>query len=964
LHEDSGTTQIEGGVRINLPLFLHAQSRINREELKPLSLEAVLVGKCGDAFFYNSEPTVLWRSSLLSQSDPLLEMAATNNAGGGGAHRENVWSFVSDVSTGDEDHTLDDDFNENDRIFDTALKQGASFMQFPFSFKIPNTLPPSISPSPSSYVVESSCPQCTVSLDQQNGIEKPGLVKYPQYEVMAMLSFESFAVSAYQVVSAGIPVTRGVEDDVVFSELTKGEGTLGAGAFRYKYWDAPKYSVLNSQTKFDFKLQLTSAATDLSKIESVSMRPVYRYKHITAPEAPTQQTSHLYTPFQSTTQFPIRTINLSPTTFTSTTIPITLPTLPFPYPSAKNLGAWTLENALEVAITYRNPTNPVGSLSRIMKPPHNHAVHHAEGGYIQQAEGTRTAFLCIPVQVVHPYTPSPASPLKTADERQDLEALMDRVEASGVTAGGTVSCLFSAKKLVRIGLRDWVDAGRDDEISVVPGASGYMEEESGVAAYRSDAKPKMTGPVGVAPPIPPVPTPPTSIPTSTTSPAVTSPVIPTRGISAITVPAELNAPSIPARNTSSIGGVSKALSKDKNRKSIASSLNLTEITASTPIVIPKRAQSQPRKIFLDGKSGVGGAGLLPLTRGIGPGGPGVRGVGVNAARNGPLPPLPPGQQALPQVMASRNSMLSDANTVSTNVNSQWGSGIPGSINREQFEAASIGSSEEDIVASILDSNAYGDEEEFFSTNGADDSHISFHDNNEDQYGAPPQKKQVTFNETLEMFSAKSVAWTDSTISDYDPNNQQQQRRRHHHQLRHCHDDLNNGGEQGRPLGETTWADSDATLAPAPLSTESGATSAAKLNYKPAHVSPAGSSTLDSPDFAVFGLAPLSNDSLPSAGDATTENNNCNDDEDDSDPLPEMMYVTDELGNILTLKDPGTWNKWLTKNCPTVPKDRLGRSLCPWLVGRNLFEYIDDEKVASFTRHIIYMLGTSQQENFK
>ncbi|KAJ3285486.1 hypothetical protein HDU79_007274 [Rhizoclosmatium sp. JEL0117] len=697
-------------------------------------------------------------------------MAATNNAGGGGTHRENVWSFVSDVSTGDEDHTLDDDFNENDRIFDTALKQGASFMQFPFSFKIPNTLPPSISPSPSAYVVESSCPQCTVLLDQQNGIEKPGLVKYPQYEVMAMLSFESFAVSAYQVVSAGIPVTRGVEDDVVFSELTKGEGTLGAGAFRYKYWDAPKYSVLNSQTKFDFKLQLTSAATDLSKIESVSMRPVYRYKHITAPEAPTQQTSHLYTPFQSTTQFPIRTINLSPTTFTSTTIPITLPTLPFPYPSAKNLGAWTLENALEVAITYRNPTNPVGSLSRIMKPPHNHAVHHAEGGYIQQAEGTRTAFLCIPVQVVHPYTPSPASPLKTADERQDLEALMDRVEASGVTAGGTVSCLFSAKKLVRIGLRDWVDAGRDDEISVVPGASGYMEEEFGVAAYRSDAKPKMTGPVGVAPPIPPVPTPPTSIPTSATSPAVTSPVIPTRGISAITVPAELNAPSIPARNTSSIGGVSKALSKDKNRKSIASSLNLTEITASTPIVIPKRAQSQPRKIFLDGKSGVGGAGLLPLTRGIGPGGPGVRGVGVNAARNGPLPPLPPGQQAIPQVMASRSSMLSDANTVSTNVNSQWGSGIPGSINREQFEAASIGSSEEDIVASILDSNAYGDEEEFFSTNGADDSHISFHDNNGDQYGAPPQKKQVTFNETLEMFSAKSVAWTDSTISDYDPNN--------------------------------------------------------------------------------------------------------------------------------------------------------------------------------------------------
>ncbi|KAJ3031169.1 UNVERIFIED_CONTAM: hypothetical protein HDU68_006040 [Siphonaria sp. JEL0065] len=134
------------------------------------------------------------------------------------------------------------------------------------------------------------------------------------------------------------------------------------------------------------------------------------------------------------------------------------------------------------------------------------------------------------------------------------------------------------------------------------------------------------------------------------------------------------------------------------------------------------------------------------------------------------------------------------------------------------------------------------------------------------------------------------------------------------------------------------------------------------------ISPSGSSNLDSPDMAVFGLAPLEGQP-PATGqpDGTANlHDPRNEYEDglDDEPLPEMMYVTDELGNILTLKDPGTWNKWLAKNCPTVPKERIGKSLCPWLVGRNLFEYIEDEKVAAFTRHIIYMLGTGQQDSFK
>ncbi|KAJ3350235.1 hypothetical protein HDU83_009805 [Entophlyctis luteolus] len=86
---------------------------------------------------------------------------------------------------------------------------------------------------------------------------------------------------------------------------------------------------------------------------------------------------------------------------------------------------------------------------------------------------------------------------------------------------------------------------------------------------------------------------------------------------------------------------------------------------------------------------------------------------------------------------------------------------------------------------------------------------------------------------------------------------------------------------------------------------------------------------------------------------------------DSTSFPEMIYVTDELGNILTLKDPETWNVWLSRNCSSnVSPARMERSRCPTVVGRNLFEYIADVKVASFTRHIIYMLGSEQQDSFK
>ncbi|KAJ3378855.1 hypothetical protein HDU80_002671, partial [Chytriomyces hyalinus] len=43
--QEGENTVIEGALTVSLPLLMYAQSRINREELTPLTLEAVLVGR-------------------------------------------------------------------------------------------------------------------------------------------------------------------------------------------------------------------------------------------------------------------------------------------------------------------------------------------------------------------------------------------------------------------------------------------------------------------------------------------------------------------------------------------------------------------------------------------------------------------------------------------------------------------------------------------------------------------------------------------------------------------------------------------------------------------------------------------------------------------------------------------------------------------------------------------------------
>ncbi|KAI9344187.1 hypothetical protein DFJ73DRAFT_960968 [Zopfochytrium polystomum] len=80
-------------------------------------------------------------------------------------------------------------------------------------------------------------------------------------------------------------------------------------------------------------------------------------------------------------------------------------------------------------------------------------------------------------------------------------------------------------------------------------------------------------------------------------------------------------------------------------------------------------------------------------------------------------------------------------------------------------------------------------------------------------------------------------------------------------------------------------------------------------------------------------------------------------------LIEIVYVTDESGNILSLNE-RIWNEWLLQNAELPLPERILRCLAPQIVGRNLFEFISDPKVQTFSRHILYMLTSGQQKRYQ
>ncbi|KAJ3088366.1 hypothetical protein HK102_008924 [Quaeritorhiza haematococci] len=78
--------------------------------------------------------------------------------------------------------------------------------------------------------------------------------------------------------------------------------------------------------------------------------------------------------------------------------------------------------------------------------------------------------------------------------------------------------------------------------------------------------------------------------------------------------------------------------------------------------------------------------------------------------------------------------------------------------------------------------------------------------------------------------------------------------------------------------------------------------------------------------------------------------------------PEICYITDETGAILSLEDK-IWNQFLADNCPIPLPAHIQRCTFPTILGKNLFEFIGDQKVQTFFRHIIYMLIAGMQDRY-
>ncbi|KAI8811012.1 hypothetical protein BJ742DRAFT_799479 [Cladochytrium replicatum] len=83
------------------------------------------------------------------------------------------------------------------------------------------------------------------------------------------------------------------------------------------------------------------------------------------------------------------------------------------------------------------------------------------------------------------------------------------------------------------------------------------------------------------------------------------------------------------------------------------------------------------------------------------------------------------------------------------------------------------------------------------------------------------------------------------------------------------------------------------------------------------------------------------------------------------PYPEVAYITDPNGIIISVEDK-LWNQFIVQNLPPhspLASQRADTCAYPSIVGRSLFEFMGEQKVASFFRHIVSMLLSGSQPRF-
>ncbi|KAJ3122121.1 hypothetical protein HK098_003100 [Nowakowskiella sp. JEL0407] len=79
--------------------------------------------------------------------------------------------------------------------------------------------------------------------------------------------------------------------------------------------------------------------------------------------------------------------------------------------------------------------------------------------------------------------------------------------------------------------------------------------------------------------------------------------------------------------------------------------------------------------------------------------------------------------------------------------------------------------------------------------------------------------------------------------------------------------------------------------------------------------------------------------------------------------PELAYVTDSTGIIVSVED-SLWNKFIEENVDISLSKTFPGSFYPQIIGRSIFEFISEVSIQSFFRHIMALIASNKQPRFQ
>ncbi|KAJ3103132.1 hypothetical protein HDU97_010340, partial [Phlyctochytrium planicorne] len=403
---------LRGSIRVRLPFALHKHPE-NRS-LRPTCLTVSLVGKSVEGVVFYNTSEYVWMTQKHATSTGIPE-------------EKKVGVGCSKAL---------------DRIFDVARANRVPFLDFPFTIKVPSTLPPTATPpqqsNPQTSSIEdiivlsrkdplvfptsitasqssssqSTTTNSTLSVSQLAEIDESLAVWcYPNYSIVATLSFSSFSVCARQTT----PIPKTIKLRTCYPRswvdgdpITRFLGSSTGGVFTYAA-ELPRLRFMGDKDPIHLVLALNTNRSNnrqsVGKIEKIEVACVRRYRYTDAPLAIHQCSEEDVTPAEAAGpprvyKFPfpsavvsgrvkpqappsaadIGGLNLSSSQSLSNLLdyemgPYHFKVMAIPHAPDAAIGYWRLEHYLDVTIHYRPSVSTFGNdLSMSAHPPQSSSL--------------------------------------------------------------------------------------------------------------------------------------------------------------------------------------------------------------------------------------------------------------------------------------------------------------------------------------------------------------------------------------------------------------------------------------------------------------------------------------------------------------------------------------------------------------------------------------------------------------